>query len=163
MANTLTITGFVAQEPELRFTQSGKAVLNFSVPENHGRKDQNGQWEQTGTTWRAVALWGDDAEYAAENLHKGDLVQITGREELQEFQRNDGTNGSKLAFNAFQVAKVLKAPRQSQGQGGQRQGWGNTRNAPQRPAQGQQADPWAGGQQQAADWGNPIHDQEPPF
>lgn len=178
MANTLTITGFAANDGELRFTPNGKAVYNLSIPENHGYKNQQtGEWEKTGTTWRSVEVWGPDAEAAAEGVRKGDLLIIVGREELEEFQRKDGTSGAKLKFRAFQLAKVLKAPRQGQNTA-QNQQWGGEQNTTQRPyqpqggsqrppqggpQQGQQADPW--GQQGGGNyqWGNEPQNDEPPF
>lgn len=169
MSNTITIEGWIARDPELRFTPSGKAALNFSLPENHGYKDQQtGEWKQTGTTWRAVTLWGDDATYASEILRKGDLVQVTGREKLETFQRQDGTEGSKLALQAFTVAKVLKAPKQPR-DGYQDQQQGGYQQAPQqqgyqqKPQGTPQADPWS---QQAGgnyNFGQPQQDANPPF
>lgn len=172
MSNVITISGFAAADAEFRFTPNGKPVLNVSIPENHGYKDQQtGEWVDKGTTWRAVELWGDDAEYAAEHIRKGDLIQATGREEIEVYQKKDGTPGAKIRFKAFQVAKVLKAPRQPQGsqqggyQAGGQQGWNQQapRQGGQRlPENPGQSDPWQGVQQQSYDWSTGQDDQ-PPF
>ena len=66
MDNTVTITGNVTRDPELRFTPSGQAVANFGVAVN--RRWQNRQtqeWEEA-TSFFDVACWAQLAENAAE-------------------------------------------------------------------------------------------------
>ena len=71
----VTIHGNIGSEPELRFTGGGDPVLNFSLAENHNRKNQQtGQWEPIGTTWRKVTVWarnGLDPQHLSGVLKKG--------------------------------------------------------------------------------------------
>ena len=45
MSNNITITGRIAQDPELRFAQSGKAMCNLSIPDQKRKKNDRGEWE----------------------------------------------------------------------------------------------------------------------
>lgn len=74
----VTIDGFLSKDSELRFTQSGSAVLGISVPVTPQKKVGNG-WEDTGPTqWYDGSLWGSAAEMWAERLPKGTRVKFTG-------------------------------------------------------------------------------------
>lgn len=166
MSNHFTITGNVGQDPELRFTPSGDAVVNLSVADTPRRFNQDTkEWEDAGETlWVRVAAWKDKAEAIAESVHKGDRVVVVGRLKQRTWQDNNGADRLSIECDAESVSVVPKASgtrQQPQGggrqQGGQGGGWGGQQSQPraqqQRPAQ--QADTqWGGG-----DRGY----QEPPF
>lgn len=168
MAN-VTLKGNLGKVRELAFNKSdGNARLGFSVGEPHNKPDGNGGWTDEGTTWWNVTVFGRQAETLAEVLEEGakQKVVVSGRSRTREYEY-EGERRTSLDVVADTVGLIPKNPTQG-GQNAaqnapQGQGWGNTQNPPQQPAQGQQADPWSGGRQQAADWGNPIQDQEPPF
>ncbi|RBP66397.1 single-strand binding protein [Brevibacterium sanguinis] len=141
----ITIVGTIT-EPALRFTQSGKAVLGFSLAENHSKKDQNGQWQDDGTTWRKVSVWDRKAEALAEVLQKGDRVIVVGTERMREFEAKDGSKGQSLELNAREVGKVPKLQKQDQGGGYRQGGYTGQEHQPQGGwAQNPQTDPWASG------------------
>ena len=98
MSTRITVTGNVGQEPELRFTQQGKAVLEVSVNGTRSQKDkQTGQWsDDGGQLWVRASFWERDAEHLASFLHKGDKVTISGDLVVEEYTTRDGTAGSKL-------------------------------------------------------------------
>ncbi len=50
----ITIAGNVAEDPELRFTPSGRAVAKARVAVNSRYQDQNGQWVDGPTSWHTV-------------------------------------------------------------------------------------------------------------
>lgn len=134
----VTVIGNI-NEPELRFTPSGKPVMNFSLAENHSKKDQNGQWQDDGTTWRKVTVWDKKAEVLAEELSKGDRVIVTGFERIREFELRDGGKGQSLELTAREVGIVPRAPKQES----QQQVWGAEHQRQDDP------DPWAGNQTEA--------------
>ena len=141
----ITVAGNIG-EPALKFTPSGKPVLEFSLAENHSKKNQQGGWDEDGTTWRRVSIWDKKAEALAEVLKKGDRVLVTGQERLREYEAKDGTQGKSLEITAREVGII---PRAQQNGGQQRQ-----------------QDTWGGSQQgaPAADtWGQNGADQGPPF
>lgn len=85
--NQVQISGHLGKDPEIRFTQSGKAVAAFSVGVGRG-KDQNG--ESKGTDWINCVAWGDDAEAIGNNTHKGTYVGVVGRIQVRSYDDKDG-------------------------------------------------------------------------
>ena len=146
--SNVTVIGTI-NDPELRFTQSGKPVLGFSLAQNHRRKDQAGEWQDDGTTWRKVTVWDKKGEVLAEHLSKGMRVIVTGEERIREFEKKDGSKGQSLELNAREVGIV---PKLNQGGGnsfGQQQSSGQSWGAEHQQSQ-PAADPWAQSGQTAA-------------
>ncbi|WP_427017825.1 single-stranded DNA-binding protein [Pseudarthrobacter sp. P1] len=112
----VTVVGNVG-EPQLKFTPSGKPVLEFSLAENHSKKNQQGGWDEDGTTWRRVAIWDKKAEALAEVLRKGDRVIATGQERIREWDAKDGSKGQSLELSARDVGIIPRAPQAAQGGG----------------------------------------------
>ncbi len=95
--NNVTIHGTVGKEPELRFSQGGNAVLNFTVADNYGKDDKKK------TTWWDVIVFGKLAENVANTINKGTSVIITGRLEQEEYTKKDGTKGTARKLIADEV------------------------------------------------------------
>src|SRR6185312_9183158 len=131
---TVTIVGNVG-DTQLKFTPAGKAVLEFSLAENHSKKNQQGGWDEDGTTWRRVTIWEAKAEALGNVLSKGDRVIVTGTERLREYDRKDGGKGQSLEVNAQWIGIVPK----SQQQGNQQQQSAPAANSWNAPAE----DPWS--------------------
>lgn len=102
--NTLTIDGRLSEQPLLRTTNSGTQVANFSLAHQHRRKTDHG-WEDDGTTWVDVAVFGRRAEVVA-GLAKGTVVLVAGTVKLETFQRRDGSEGRALRMTAQDVAVI---------------------------------------------------------
>lgn len=160
--NTLTITGNLPDDPELRFTQSGIAVATFTVMQTK-REKQGDQFVDGAKNGLRVTVWRDMAENVAESLVKGSRVTVTGRLEPQNWQdRETGANrygwelvaddvAASLRFHTAQPNKVDRRnggrPAAPSPQGEQWNGGGQAAPA---------ADPWAGG-------GNQGGYDDPPF
>ena len=97
MSNHITITGKVGQEPELRFTPGGMAVLTFSVADTYGKDDKKK------TTWHNITVFSKLAENVANTIGKGSTVIIVGRYEQDEFTKKDGTKGKSVKVIADEV------------------------------------------------------------
>ena len=137
--SNVTVIGTI-NEPELRFTNSGKPVLGFSLAQNHRRKDQSGEWQDDGTTWRKVTVWDKKGEHLAEHLAKGMRVIVTGEERIREFEKKDGSGkGQSLELNAKEVGIVPKMNSNSTGGGFPAPAGFNAEHQPTQP----QSDPWA--------------------
>ena len=124
----ITVSGNIG-EPNLKFTNSGKAVLEFSLAENHSKKNQQGGWDEDGTTWRRVTIWDKKAEVLAEVLKKGDRVIVTGSERLREYTAKDGTQGRSLEVNARDIGIIPRA-QQTATTPANTGGWGNDSQVP---------------------------------
>lgn len=172
----VTIHGNIGSEPELRFTGGGDPVLNFSLAENHKRKNQQtGQWETVGTTWRKVTVWarnGLDPQHLSGVLKKGTPVIVAGPEQNREYTTRDGARGYSLEVTARLLGVIPYAPKNNAAQPPQAP-QGGYQQQQQRPPQQQGpvnqklpenpgGDPW--GQQAGGnyDWGASV-DGEPPF
>jgi single-strand DNA-binding protein len=97
MSNHITITGKVGQDPELRFTPGGMAVLTFSVADTYGKDDKKK------TTWHNITVFSNLAENVANTIGKGSTVIIVGRYEQDEFTKKDGTKGKSVKVIADEV------------------------------------------------------------
>lgn len=115
---TMTVEGFVANEPRLNHTQTGKAVISITVPHQRSKKLDGGGYENTGeTTWAEAVFWEDQAELIAEQVTKGTAVIVTGDPEMQIYDKRDGGQGAKVILRFPTLGIVPRATR-SQGQGG---------------------------------------------
>ena len=103
---TITATGNLTADPELRFTQAGKAVATVSIATNRSRKTDAG-WETTHTTYLTVKLWEADAETAAEHLHKGERVMISGELLIEEWEDKNGNKRQTPTIDRATIAKAL--------------------------------------------------------
>ena len=147
----VTIHGNIGSEPELRFTGGGDPVLNFSLAENHNRKNQQtGQWEPIGTTWRKVTVWarnGLDPQHLSGVLKKGTPVIVAGPEQNREYTTRDGARGYSLEVTARLLGVIPYAPKN------------NAAQPPQAPQGGYQQQQQRPQQQQGA--GEPEAAREP--
>ena len=108
MSTDVTIVGNLGQDPELRFTQSGKAVASFSLVTSKPVKQENGKWEDTEVTWWNVTAWDRLGENCAESLQKGDTVIVQGKAFMDSYEKKDGTKAQSLKVNAWHVGPDLK-------------------------------------------------------
>ena len=95
MINSVTLAGNLGKDAELKSSQSGKAILNFSVAVNERRKDQSGNWSDY-TNWISCVMFGNRAQAVAQYLTKGTKVSVQGKLHYSSWQGNDGKNRSKL-------------------------------------------------------------------
>jgi len=72
------IAGNLGGDPEMRYTQSGQAVTNFSVATNRQYTASDGQLVKE-TTWFRVSAWGRLAETCNQFLRRGSKVLVEGR------------------------------------------------------------------------------------
>lgn len=121
--NSVNLIGRLGRDPELRHTPSGKAVceLNLAV--------DNGYGENKTTAWIGCALWDKTAEIAAQHLHKGDQVGISGR--LTQDSWDDKETGKKQTKTKVTVERLHFVGGKKDGQ--------SAAPAPQRESRG--ADP----------------------
>lgn len=101
MSNHITITGKLGQEPELKYSQAGKAVVTFTVADNYGKD------EKKKTTWHNVIAFGSLAEHFASTCTKGDTVIVSGRLEQDEFTKTDGTKVKSMKIYADDLGVSL--------------------------------------------------------
>ena len=82
--------GFLAADPEMRYTPSGKNVTNFRMGSNHSYKNTEGEQVKE-TTWLKITAWGKLGEIVNQYCGKGSHVFVTGRLRV-------GENGSPTTY-----------------------------------------------------------------
>ena len=128
------IAGIIAA-PELKHTNTGKAILNVRLAFNDSKYDeQQSKWVNTKTFYVDGQAWEQTAERLYDQLQQGDQVYVTGRIETQSWER-DGEKKSKPVLNIIAARKLAK------NEGGQQRQQART----QQPA----SDPWTGAEQSA--------------
>lgn len=105
---SITITGNIVRDPEVRFTPSGQGVTSFSVAENRRYQDRTSQeWVEV-TSFFDISAWGDLGENVAQTLKQGDRATVTGRIEQRNWETPEGDKRSKLEVTATDVAASLR-------------------------------------------------------
>lgn len=153
---TLTGTGRVIAEPEMRFSASGTAVTRIRLAFNSRKKDPSGEWIDADTFFVRGTAFGATAEAIAETLTKGQEIIVTGRMKTEQWEK-DGEKRSEAALLIDSIGPNLRKPANgTQPQRGSQQQGGSWGNGPQ-PA----ADPWATSAPAGGQGGG--YSDEPPF
>ena len=111
--NKLTIIGNVCGKPELRYTQSGKAVCSFTVAVN--RRRQAGQ-DNPETDFFRVSAWEKQGENCAKFLDKGSKVAVVGAVSVRTYQANNSETRASLEVQAQEVEFLTRAADQAETQ-----------------------------------------------
>jgi len=87
--NKVILVGNLGRDPELRYTQSGQAVANFTLATTERFSNRDGD-RQERTEWHRIVAWGRTAELCAQYLSKGRSVYIEGRLQTREWEDKEG-------------------------------------------------------------------------
>jgi single-strand DNA-binding protein len=132
--STVTITGTLTRDPELRFTTGGRGVATLGVAVNY-RYQKNNEWVEEASFFNVTA-WASLGENAAASLSKGMRVIVTGRLQQRSYETQQGEKrsvveivadeiGPSLRWATAQVEKVARSDAGG-GQSGGYQGGGNS-------------------------------------
>ncbi|MCH7823956.1 MAG: single-stranded DNA-binding protein [Acidobacteria bacterium] len=86
--NKVILIGNLGKDPEIRYTQNGTAVVNFSLATTDS-------WTKDGETnerteWHNIVAWARLAEICNQYLQKGKQVYIEGRIQTRKWEDRDG-------------------------------------------------------------------------
>ena len=153
----ITVIGNLTADPELRWTQSGAAVADFTVASTPRTYDRNaGEWRDGVTLFMRCSVWRETAENVAESLRKGMRVIVQGRLTQRSYDTQQGERRTVVELQVDEVGPSLRRARAQV-----------TRvQAPSAsaPASGGAAG-WGQGASQRDPWGEPggSASYEPPF
>ena len=116
--NKQIILGRVGNAPELRYTQSGKAVTEVSVATSEKWKGEER------TEWHKVTVWEPLAAIVVNNCQKGDRIYIEGRTETEEWTDRDGNQRRTKKVIARDVVLLGREERREKASGGYGGGYG---------------------------------------
>ena len=84
--NTVTVSGNLTREPELRnLPNGGQSVCSLRIAHNDRYKDASGNWADR-ASYFDVSVWGGLGEWMAGNLTKGQKVVVSGRLKWREWE-----------------------------------------------------------------------------
>jgi single-strand DNA-binding protein len=100
--NKVILIGNLGRDPELRYTQSGQAVANFTLATTERFSNREGE-RQERTEWHRIVAWGRTAELCAQYLAKGRSVYIEGRLGTREWEDKEGQKRRTTEITAQSV------------------------------------------------------------
>ena len=103
--NKAIIIGTLGQDPDVRYTASGGAVVNVSVATNESWKDKQTGEAQERTEWHRIVVFGKLAEICAQYLKKGSQVYFEGRIQTRKWQDQSGNDrySTEIIANDMQM------------------------------------------------------------
>ena len=146
--NKCIILGRIGNDPEIRYSASGSAIVNLSVATSEQWKDKQTGEKKEQTEWHRVVIFGKLAEIAGEYLRKGSQVYIEGQLRTRKWTDSNGVDKYTTEIVIPQIGGVMQMlggrrddsdqqqPRQQSGQQPQG-GWGT--NPQQQQPQKQQS------------------------
>ena len=102
MVNRVTLIGNLGRDAEIKHTENGSTVANFSIATTEKWKDRDGQ-RQERTEWHRIVLWGKVAKAVGQYLDKGKQVYLEGSIQSRKWTAKDGTDRIAYEIVASQV------------------------------------------------------------
>lgn len=91
--NKAVLIGRLTKEPEIKYTQSGVAVVSFTIAVDRDFKSEDGEKQ---TDFINCVAWRQSAEFIANYLHQGDLLAVSGSLQQRSWQTQSGENRSVI-------------------------------------------------------------------
>ena len=91
--NHVTLLGRVGNDPDLRHTNGGTAVVELRLATDRYSKTNDGQSK---TDWHNVVIWSKTAEAVAKYVRKGDRIHVTGSLRQHSWQTDSGERRSRV-------------------------------------------------------------------
>lgn len=98
--NKIYLIGNLTRDPDLRATQSGISVCNFSIAVNRRVKDAQGRQQ---TDYFDVTAWRKTGEIAGKFLRKGKKVAVIGEMQSSQYTAQDGSKRVKWSVVADEI------------------------------------------------------------
>jgi len=117
--NKVILIGNLGRDPEIRYTQSGDPIANFSLATNEKWTDKSGQ-RQERTEWHRVEVFGKQAQVVRDYCQKGRQLYVEGQIRYDEWTDKEGNkrNTTKIRVGGFSGRVVLIGGRGDGGGGG---------------------------------------------
>ena len=112
--NKAMVIGNLGRDPEMRYTQGGQAVTNFSVATSRRWTGQDGEPRED-TEWHRIVAWGKLAEICNEYLSKGSSVYIEGRIQTRQYEDREGVTRYTTEIVAREMQMLGSRPRSDDG------------------------------------------------
>ena len=108
MFNIIVLSGRLTDDPELKSTNSGLSVCNFTVANDVGYGDNKK------TNFVNVTCWRGKAEFVCKHFKKGNMIGIEGQLQVRKYQDNDGKDRYSTEVVANNIQFMEKKQEQNQ-------------------------------------------------
>jgi single-strand DNA-binding protein len=111
MANEtiITVIGNLTADPELRYTQNGKAVANFTIASTPRTFDrQANEWKDGDALFLRSSAWGELGEHVAGSLTKGARVIVQGRLKQRSYDDREGNKRTSIELEVDEIGPSLR-------------------------------------------------------
>jgi single-strand DNA-binding protein len=95
----VVLVGNLGRDPEMRYSQNGTPITNFTIAVNRRRRNQDGS-SQDETDWYRITLFRQSAEWAADWLKKGSKVLVEGQLQIRTYTGQDGVERTQVEVMA---------------------------------------------------------------
>ena len=105
----ITVVGNLTADPELRYTQNGLPVANFTIastPRNFDR--QANEWKDGEALFLRASVWREFAEHVAGSLTKGMRVMATGRLKQRSYETREGEKRTSIELEVDEIGPSLR-------------------------------------------------------
>ena len=111
MANetVITVIGNLTSDPELRYTQNGLAVANFTIASTPKVWDkQAGEFKDGEALFLRASVWREFAEHVAGSLVKGSRVIAVGQLKQRSYETKEGEKRTSIELDIDSIGPDLR-------------------------------------------------------
>ena len=105
----ITVVGNLTADPELRYTQNGLAVANFTIASTPRTFDRaSNDWKDGEALFLRASVWREFAEHVAGSLTKGMRVVATGRLRQRSYETKEGEKRTSIELEVDEIGPSLR-------------------------------------------------------
>jgi len=105
----ITVVGNLTSDPELRYTQNGLAVANFTIASTPRSFDRAANdWKDGEALFLRASVWREFAEHVAGSLTKGSRVIATGRLKQRSYETKEGEKRTSIELEIDEIGPSLR-------------------------------------------------------
>lgn len=161
----ITVVGNLTADPELRYTQNGLAVANFTIASTPRTFDRaTNDWKDGDALFLRASCWREFAEHVAGSLTKGMRVVATGNLKQRNYDDRDGNKRTSIELDVLEIGPSLRyaTAQVTRASGGSTGGGGGGRSQVSQAEEPWAAAPASGGSDDV--WNTPgNYNDETPF
>ena len=155
----ITVVGNLTADPELRYTQNGLPVANFTIastPRNFDRAAN--EWKDGDALFLRASVWREFAEHVAGSLTKGMRVIAQGRLRQRSYQDREGNQRTAIELEVDEIGPSLRYATAQVTRTAAAGGAQPTNTAP-----ATSEEPWSTPSTEAGAWGGGSFGDDTPF
>lgn len=105
----ITVIGNLTSDPELRYTQGGAAVANFTIASTPRTFDRaSNEWKDGEALFLRSSAWKELGEHVAASLTKGSRVVAQGRLKQKSYETKEGEKRTSIEFEIDEIGPSLR-------------------------------------------------------